>query len=187
MAEETKIAIADAFRSLIQNKSISKISVQDISSLAGVSRHTFYYHFRDVYSLTEWIFASEGKKLFESYDKLNNWEVGLERACSYAVENRVLVIKMYHSIFRENLINFFKNIIHSIIYRIVESEFSDIETTEDEKKFLLDFYTFGCVGTLCKWLDSNMEEDYHMIVNRLHTIIHGSIEDALIRFSGGKV
>ena len=187
VSDNTKVAIADAFKSLIQDRGISKINVQDISSLAGVSRHTFYYHFRDVYSLTEWIFESEGKRLFESYDKLNNWEVGLERACSYAVENRVLVIRMYHSIFRENLINFFQKIIYSIISRIVDSEFSNIEAKDDEKNFLLDFYTFGCAGTLCKWLDNNMEEDYHMIVDKLHTIIHGSIEDALIRFSGGKV
>lgn len=187
MVDDTKLAIANAFKALIQEKSISKINVQDISSLAGVSRHTFYYHFRDVYSMTEWILESEGKKLFNSYDKLNNWEIGLERACCYAVENRLLVIKMYHSIFRDNLINFFQNIIYSIISRIVDSEFSNICVKEDEKKFLINFYTFGCVGTLCKWLDNNMEEDYHMIVSKLHTIIHGSVQDALIRFSGGKV
>ena len=165
MVDDTKLAIANAFKALIQEKSISKINVQDISSLAGVSRHTFYYHFRDVYSMTEWILESEGKKLFNSYDKRNNWEIGLERACCYAVQN----------------------IIYSIISRIVDSEFSNIFVKEDEKNFLINFYTFGCVGTLCKWLDNNMEEDYHMIVSKLHTIIHGSVQDALIRFSGGKV
>ena len=34
MVDDTKLAIANAFKALIQEKSISKINVQDISSLA---------------------------------------------------------------------------------------------------------------------------------------------------------
>lgn len=52
MADETKIAIADSFRILAQSNSLSKITVQEIAKKAGVSRHTFYYHFRDIYALT---------------------------------------------------------------------------------------------------------------------------------------
>ena len=94
MADETKIAIADSFRILAQSNSLSKITVQEIAKKAGVSRHTFYYHFRDIYALTEWIFESEGSQVIADYKKLNNWNEGLERACRYALDNRVLVIRI---------------------------------------------------------------------------------------------
>lgn len=187
MADETKIAIADSFRILAQSNSLSKITVQEIAKLAGVSRHTFYYHFRDIYALTEWIFESEGSQVIADYKKLNNWKEGLERACRYALDNRVLVIRIYHSDYQKNIIMFFQNVIKSIISNIVETEYRHIIVKPNEKEMLLDFYTFGCVGLLSNWLSNNMEEDYHMILDKLHTIIHGSVKDVLLRFSGEKV
>ena len=74
MVDDTKLAIANAFKALIQEKSISKINVQDISSLAGVSRHTFYYHFHDKYHLIAWIFMqmyeTKKNKLILSMEKI---------------------------------------------------------------------------------------------------------------------
>ena len=43
MPEDTKRLIAEAFRQAASEKSVSRITVQDIASRAGISRHTFYY------------------------------------------------------------------------------------------------------------------------------------------------
>ena len=51
MAKNAREKIYEAFRSLSLKKKIDKITVTDITDLAGVSRVSFYYHFRSVYDL----------------------------------------------------------------------------------------------------------------------------------------
>ena len=50
----TKFAIAFAFKELLLEKSIDKITINDITEKCGINRQTFYYHFHDIYELS-WI------------------------------------------------------------------------------------------------------------------------------------
>ena len=47
----TKFAIAFAFKELLLEKSIDKITINDITEKCGINRQTFYYHFHDIYEL----------------------------------------------------------------------------------------------------------------------------------------
>ena len=53
MAHSTRNDLADALRQLLSDRSLDKITVQNIADAANVSRKTFYYHFQDVYDLLE--------------------------------------------------------------------------------------------------------------------------------------
>ena len=39
--------------------SLSKITIKEITEDCGVNRQTFYYHFKDIYDLLEWIYKNE--------------------------------------------------------------------------------------------------------------------------------
>lgn len=54
---QTKSELAEAFWQLYQEKSINKITVNDIAERAGYYRSTFYYHFADVYAVLDYIEA----------------------------------------------------------------------------------------------------------------------------------
>lgn len=49
--QKTKQKITDAFFSLYEEKPIEKISIKEITSLAGCHRSTFYEYFTDIYDL----------------------------------------------------------------------------------------------------------------------------------------
>ena len=51
MAKNAREKIYEAFKSLLEEKKIDRITVTDITDMAGVSRVSFYYHFRSVYDL----------------------------------------------------------------------------------------------------------------------------------------
>ena len=58
--DETKAQIARGLKQLVnQGKSFEKVSIRDITSLAGVRRSTFYYYFQDKYDTLAWIFHDE--------------------------------------------------------------------------------------------------------------------------------
>ena len=59
----TKFAIAFAFKELLLEKSIDKITINDITEKCGINRQTFYYHFHDVYELIEWICETDHRKI----------------------------------------------------------------------------------------------------------------------------
>ena len=56
MKDLTKKWIADNMKELLLQKSLEKIRITEICSRAGIDRSTFYYHFKDKYDLTAWIF-----------------------------------------------------------------------------------------------------------------------------------
>lgn len=53
MSSITKQALEHALKSLLLKKPFHKITINDITEECGVSRMTFYYHFKDIYDLVE--------------------------------------------------------------------------------------------------------------------------------------
>lgn len=53
MSQITKRALASSLKLLLLQKPLNKITINDIAEKCGVSRMTFYYHFKDVYDLVE--------------------------------------------------------------------------------------------------------------------------------------
>ena len=43
----TKLALADSLKKLMAEKAFNKIRVDDIVRGCGLTRHSFYYHFKD--------------------------------------------------------------------------------------------------------------------------------------------
>ena len=77
MAQTTKRAIAASLKRLLEQKPLNKITVTDIAKDCHISRHTFYYHFRDVYDLMEWTYRTEGERLLEGRRDYDNWRQGM--------------------------------------------------------------------------------------------------------------
>ena len=49
----TKRALEESFKRQLSTKPFSKITIADIAQDCGISRMTFYYHFKDLYDLME--------------------------------------------------------------------------------------------------------------------------------------
>lgn len=74
-ALETKRRFAAALRELMGERPFSKISVSDLSKRAGISRKSFYNHFKDKYELVNWICYSQFVQARESSLSGNVWNV----------------------------------------------------------------------------------------------------------------
>ena len=63
MALMTQRAFGNALVRLLQQRPLSKITVNDIVEECGVARQTFYYHFQDIYDLLQWIFLQAAAEM----------------------------------------------------------------------------------------------------------------------------
>ena len=52
MANTTKLALEASLKELLRTKTIDKITINDLTEHCGISRMTFYYHFKDIYDLS---------------------------------------------------------------------------------------------------------------------------------------
>lgn len=74
MCCSTKRKIADCVKQLMRKKEIRKITVQDIMDETSMSRQSFYYHFKDIYDVIEWIGIHDFADRIKGYDGQNPTE-----------------------------------------------------------------------------------------------------------------
>lgn len=81
MCYATKRKIADCVKLLMRRKEISKITIQDIMDETHMSRQSFYYHFKDIYDVLEWIGLNDFKSQLvgNDYDSMEVWGCDLMR------------------------------------------------------------------------------------------------------------
>lgn len=63
--EAIDVVLAESFKELALKQPIEKITIKEITDIAGVIRPTFYNHFQDKYELLEWIITTELLKPME--------------------------------------------------------------------------------------------------------------------------
>ena len=64
MPNITKEALEASLKKFLLKKPLDKITINDLTTDCGISRMTFYYHFKDIYDLVEWACLEDAKKHF---------------------------------------------------------------------------------------------------------------------------
>ena len=59
------MAIMKAFGEIAEMKPMDKITVKDITEKCGISRNTFYYHFKDIYHVLEEFLEYQSQRIIE--------------------------------------------------------------------------------------------------------------------------
>lgn len=79
MCYATKRKIADCVKQLMRKKEIRKITIQDIMDGTCMSRQSFYYHFKDIYDVLEWIerYDFANRIICEENQTMEEWTLHL--------------------------------------------------------------------------------------------------------------
>lgn len=65
-----------SLKKLLLQKPLPKITINDITDDCGVSRMTFYYHFKDIYDLVEWICVEDATQALKGKKTYDTWQEG---------------------------------------------------------------------------------------------------------------
>ncbi len=182
MAQTTKKALAASLKKLLSEKSMDKITVIDIVEDCEVNRQTFYYHFKDIYDLVEWIYTNEASKALGDKKTYDTWQQGFIQIFKYVLENKSFVINTYHSLKREHLENYLYNETYNLLIGVIEEKASGQNIKEEDKAFIAHFYKYAFVGLTLDWIGKGMKGDPSSIIERVNILIHGNIVKALENF-----
>ena len=179
MSEVTKRALEQSLKNLLLKKPLNKITINDIAEDCGINRMTFYYHFKDIYDLVEWSCLEDAQKALKEKKTYDTWQEGLQQIFEAVLENKPFILNVYRSVKREQVENYLYSLTYQLIEGVVEEQSKNLMVTEEQKKFIADFYKYSFVGVMLDWIKRGMKEAPEEIANMVCVTMHGNVGNSL--------
>lgn len=186
MSQVTKKALAASLKNQLLKKPLNKITINDLTEDCGISRMTFYYHFKDIYDLVEWCCVEDARRALEGQKTYEGWQQGFFNIFEAVRENKPFVMNIYHSISREHIETYLYHMTYELLIGVVEECAAEHQllVKDENKQFIADFYKYAFVGILLNWIKNDMKEDPKKIIDQLSIMISGDITNALKKYAG---
>ena len=179
MAHTTKRTLSETLKKILQEKSLDKVTVVDIVEASAINRQTFYYHFKDIYDLVEWSCIEDASRALQGKKTYDTWQEGLQQIFEAVLENKPFILNVYRSVKREQVENYLYSLTYQLIEGVVEEQSENLRVTEEQKKFIADFYKYSFVGVMLDWIKRGMKEAPEEIANMVCVTMHGNIGNSL--------
>lgn len=186
MAKGTDKAIAASLRKLLNEKPLNKITISDIANDCGINRMTFYYHFKDIYNLVEWMFEERAREELGTTLSYGTWQEALAKSFEGLAENKVFIINVYNSIGSDKLSRYLNSVMFPVLMNYFNSIPGSETVSESDKEFIVNVYTVGLVAFILQWVANDMQDDWVPMVERLNVIGYGTFEDTIHRIQSKK-
>ena len=185
VSQTTKRALEASLKKLLLQKPLNKITINDITEDCGVNRMTFYYHFKDIYDLVDWIMVEDAQQAMEGRKDIDDWDKAFLDVLLKIQENKLLVLNVYRSISQEQVEQYLYKIVDPLLHEFVDKETQDISIQDEDKQFVIDFFKYALVGMVLEWIRKDMKTDPVLLTQRLNKLLHGGIRRTLLKFQAG--
>lgn len=180
----TKRAIQEAFLAVLNEKSLGKITVKDITDRCGINRNTFYYHYQDIPALLEEICQIQVDELVNKYPELNSVEECLDAAMQIVMDNKRAVMHIYNSDNRNTYVSSLWRMCEATVTTYFNTAFTDDRLSPEDRQLLIRYHKCECFGLILDWINNGLREDYVEGTRRLCQMKKGSVEDMIRRCYG---
>ncbi len=180
MSNFTKKAIVETFIDLLNEKPLKKISVTEIVNRCGITRNTFYYHFKDIYDLLE--VAMEESNTFKESNCINSTHHERVLAfTSYIMKNKRAVYHIYNSMNRAHFIKYFTSLSEDFVRQYVVKQAEGLPVTEEDIDLTTAFLKHAFVGLFMEWLNEGLKSDPNIIIARTEILLSGAVRSAFLK------
>lgn len=165
---DTKHRIASALRDLMNERPLRKITVQDLMERSQMKRQSFYYHFRDIWDVVEWICHQQlAAPLLES-------NLGFEAWIIYALQLINAERVFYRKILMEGNLELFSRFCMPILWsRMAKALFGtdDRQRLSSEQLFAIEYECQSILFRCACFLYYRRELNLQDATNQLRCLI----------------
>lgn len=179
----TKQALANALKQLLQKKQITKITINDITEACGISRMTFYYHFKDIYDLADWTLQEALHAAIAENRTHDNWQQGFLNLLEALKAHQSLILNAYRAIDRELVERYMRREMEALLLPVVEEQAAGIKISEKGKHRVAIFYTYAFMGVVMEWIQRNMAASPQEVAATTAAMIYGDFHNSLENMS----
>lgn len=178
-SDATKVAMSNALKEQLKKKKLSKITINDIASACNISRMTFYYHFQDIYDLTEWTLEEAAGRAIGENRTYESLQQGFEGLLRELQANQTLILNIYRSMDREMIERYLLKKAESLLMPVVEHESHGLPVNEENKRRVAIFYWYVFLGVLMEWIGKGMAAPPREVVKMVSAIVQGDFRNSL--------
>lgn len=182
MSNTTKIALEASLKKLMLQKPFDKITINDLTKDCGISRMTFYNHFKDIYDLVEWSCEEDGKQALQNNNTYDTWQEGLYQIFQAVLANKPFILNVYRTVSREQIENYLFGLTRDLIENVVEEKSVGREILLEDKLFIAGFYKYSFVGIMLDWIKQGMKEEPQILVEKISLTVRGNIANSVRNF-----
>ena len=183
MANTTKQALEASLKRMMLKKPLAKITIRDITDDCGISRMAFYYHFKDIYDLIEWVCVEDATRALQGKKTCDTWQEGLLQIFEAVAQNKPFILNAYRCISREQMERFLFQLTYALIRGVVDEQSQGVCISEENKAFIAAFYKYSFVGLMLDWIRQGMTVDPHEIVRKISITMRGNIANSIRNFT----
>lgn len=171
----TKRALAAALRELMEEVPFDKIQVAQICERCGMSRKSFYYHFKDKYDLVNWIFDTEFIAFAQDSKSDSGFNEQLEliqEICNYFYKNR----SFYRKALKIEGQNSFSDHLREYCLPMLRLRLAYLMGDAMVDDFTVDFFADAYLCAIERWLLSKDCMPPEQFVSKMLLLIRSSAE-----------
>lgn len=149
----TKHKIWEAFYELSAKVPFEKITVEKIVDHSGVSKATFYRHFRDKYDVLNYNSQAIAERII-GFKPCANWREFLLRMFEEIESER----EYYRKAFKTSGQNAHSRFLFEYSYGIVKGcylKYKNVDQISSKEHYLIAHYCYGCVNLIEDWLKNS--------------------------------
>ena len=182
MPNTTKQALEESLKHMLLKKPLDKITIRDITEDCGISRMAFYYHFKDIYDLVEWVCLEDAKKALADNKTYETWQQGFVRIFDAVRENKPFIMNVYRCVSREQVEKYLTPLTDDLLMGVINELSAGMVVRAEDKAFIAQVYSYAFVGLMLDWIKDEMKQDPETLVNRFALVIQDDVSCALNRF-----
>ena len=183
MINQTKQILEESLKKLMLQKPLDKITIRDLTEDCGISRMAFYYHFKDIYDLVEWSCLEDATRALAGKKTYDTWSEGLVQIFDAVYENKPFILNAYRCISRDQIESFLFHLTSDLLMNVVEEKANGTTISEEDRRFIADFYKYSFVGIMLDWIRQGMKDDYTSICDNMCITIQGNITNSIKNFT----
>ncbi len=147
-----KEILTESFRELARNKSIDKITIQEIADNCGYSPATFYRNFKDKYDLIAWDHTRGVAEIMGQIGDSYTWKQTLiDGAKWFYAEREYLANLFQHTTGHDSFVRYMTEINCSALKNQILAAGKKESLTPQEELYVR-IYCLGTVSLTCEWI-----------------------------------
>ena len=179
MNTDTKQMIADTLFALLEHESIDRVTVKALVGACGISRQTFYYHFRDIMDVLEWgirqALERDLRRSLEAQDLPSAIGVLVEQTACRQRPLRMLLNSQRRADFERLLVQAIRTHLGELLRR----RFPRARLPAADAAALLDFCACGVLGLLLG-RSGREDTDPEVLADQLCRLLSGELQRQLL-------
>lgn len=181
----TQKIICKALEELLQSSSMDKITVRMVCEKAGISRQALYNHYYSLIAVLEDMITRQMKQALGEQNVNLTWESGFERILSCMREHKVMLLHVYRSKSRNELLGIFERYGSTVVSHAIAQCASDmaINVSDQDLVYIMRMYVYVFIGVINRWMEYDMHLTPAYIASRCNAVMALSIRNALQRLS----